>query len=558
MEEGGLLATCFRDQRFMEEGCSHIEENFNLDWGIWGPNPSEIPPGDYSVRWHGWLMQERTGSIRLVFEGKGEIKVLLGGERVLNWTDLTTKPIFGGYEVEEFEYVPIEIYYRYGGDDSRISIKMEDPLGRYGFLGTKGVYHPASSFSYADIEGSEIRTSLRAVDWTGRVSDTWGYQQNIDRTPPGFHTDAPRWYGKEEIVINASVSDPIGNGIDPISLDLRSIQYRKWEEDEQPSDDWTRKGIKVMAEQGNLSADLSVQITGTNGWKGFIQFRASDLNMNIGESKMVPIGFDMEPPAIKIMVPLDGDKLIEGDLNVSVRAHDIGGSGVDPETMEIRWREVEDEWEDWVSFIAVDENGEVLGSYVLSVYPSEIELQARCWDWVGIEGISDIISVNVKDRPVNNPPVPVIARPLNGSFHYAPDIIRLDATGTTDDGLGEFSDIHLSWYSNLSGLISNKARTDIKLRNGYHRITLFADDGTPGHNVSTYVDILVGMENEEQTGPPDGSDPVGNEKNNDMIWFILLIVVTTVLTIGGILLLLRRERRSGEEVKLEIGPENGK
>ena len=553
MEEGGLFATCYQDMGFTNEEYTYIEERFDLRWDEWGPEPSKIHPNDYSVRWHGWLMQERTGNIRMVLEGKGEIKVILGGERVLNWTDLETRPIFGGYEVREKEFVPIEIYYRYGGDESRISIKMEDPFGRYEFLGSEGVYHPSSSFFHGGIDDSEIRTSLHAFDWTGRVSETWGYREEIDRNPPEFQTDNPLWFGVKDIVVNATVHDIPSNGTDPGGIDIKSIQFRIFGEDMRPSNDWTRKGLKVSAGTGNMSANLSAEVSGRNGWNGFVKFRATDLNMNTGESEMIPIGFDMEPPAIKIMSPVNRDKVMEGDLSISVKAHDIGGSGVDPDSVRIRKRVNDDEWGNWMEMESHYDNGEVYGSFSLSTYPSDLELQARCLDRVNNEGISEIVTVDVKNRPDNQPPQPVISDPLNGSFHFASDMVRLDATGTSDDGLGEFDDIHLTWHSNLSGIISTRSVEEVKLQMGYHRITFYADDGSPGHNISTYVDIIVGMEKEGPAGFPDEYDPyMEPETGDDLLWFIIVLVVTTVLTFLGIGILIFHRKRSDEELKVEI------
>ncbi len=556
MEEGGLFATCCQDMGFTNEEYTYIEERFDLRWDEWGPEPSKIHPNDYSVRWHGWLMQERTGNIRMVLEGKGEIKVILGGERVLNWTDLETRPIFGGYEVREKEFVPIEIYYRYGGDESRISIKMEDPFGRYEFLGSEGVYHPSSSFFHGEIDDSEIRTSLHAVDWTGRVSETWRHREEIDRNPPEFQTDNPLWFGVKDIVVNATVHDIPSNGTDPGGIDIKSIQFRIFGEDMRPSNDWTRKGLKVSAGTGNMSANLSAEVSGRNGWNGFVKFRATDLNMNTGESEMIPIGFDMEPPAIKIMSPVNRDKVMEGDLSISVKAHDYGGSGVDPDSVRIRKRVNDDEWGNWMEMESHYDNGEVYGSFSLSTYPSDLELQARCLDRVNNEGISEIVTVDVKNRPDNQPPQPVISDPLNGSFHYASDMVRLDATGTSDDGLGEFDDIHLTWHSNLSGIISTRSVEEVKLQMGYHRIILYADDGSPGHNISTYVDIIVGMEKEGPAGFPDGYNPYNEpETGDDLLWFIIVLVVTTILTFGGIGLLIFHRKRGDQELKLEV--ENG-
>jgi hypothetical protein len=381
---------------------------------------------------------------------------------------------------------------------------MEDPFGRYGILGSQGVYHPSSSFCHGEIDDSEIRTSLNAVDWTGRLSESWGYREEIDRTPPEFQTDNPSWYGVEDIVVNATVYDTPFNGTDPGGIDIKSIQFRMFDEDMRPSNDWTRKGLKVSAGTGNMSAHLSAEVSGINGWNGFVKFRATDLNMNTGESEKIPIGFDMDPPAIKIMNPANKDEVMEGDLSISVRAHDIGGSGVDPDSVRIRKRVNEGEWEDWMEMESHTENGEVYGSFSLSTYPSDLELQARCLDGVNNEGISEIVTVNVKGRPDNQPPQPVISDPLNGSFHYASDTVRFDATGTSDDGLGEFDDIHLTWHSNLSGIISTRSIDEVKLQMGFHRIRLYADDGSPGHNISTCVDILVGMENDGPSGFPDG------------------------------------------------------
>jgi Tfp pilus assembly protein PilX len=41
----------------------------------------------------------------------------------------------------------------------------------------------------------------------------------------------------------------------------------------------------------------------------------------------------------------------------------------------------------------------------------------------------------------------------------------------------------------------------------------------------------------------------------EFVWIMIILIVTTVLTFGGIGLLIFHRKRSDEEVKLEIGPD---
>jgi len=533
MEEGGLLATWFTDDFFLEPGYSYVERELSIDWGPWGPEPTLIPPTGYSVRWHGWLWQERTGDNALYFEGSGEVKVVIGNERVLDWTELWRNPSVQDLYLPGRKYVPIEIYYRTHVKDSKMTVEMEDTSGNWTTLGGKGTFFPSSSFNCTDAAGSEVSAVITSIDWTGRYSKGLTDIIGLDRTAPKVLLGpGPYWFLSEKSMINATIYDPGPTEGSEGQVDVKNITFRIWAQGGMAPEQWSKKGLVIQGSAGPypFTTNISLKVEGYDGWKGFVQVKANDLMGNTGVSGTVPIGFDLSPPIIEITSPNKGKDVIEGSLNIQTKAYDSNGAGVDLNRMNVRVRTDGVEWEPWTTMMTTEDNGEVKGVFSIETFPSIVDVEAMCSDLAGWTGLSDIVSIEIVKRPENHPPLPVIASPLNGSRLDIRTLIILDATGTYDDGLGPFGKVHLTWTSNISGVIATGGRNEVRLVEGYHRITLYADDGAPGHNVSASVEIRVGLMDHEDISNDD--DP--NIQDDDIaIWVFFFTFIILFIAIGA-------------------------
>ena len=87
----------------------------------------------------------------------------------------------------------------------------------------------------------------------------------------------------------------------------------------------------------------------------------------------------------------------------------------------------------------------------------------------------DSLIINVKEKPVNNPPISKIFSPKSGDEFRSDDIIEFSAQGSTDpDG----DSVIFIWYSNLDGelLRTSNIMEVSSLSQGSHVITLRVED----------------------------------------------------------------------------------
>jgi hypothetical protein len=129
----------------------------------------------------------------------------------------------------------------------------------------------------------------------------------------------------------------------------------------------------------------------------------------------------------------------------------------------------------------------------------------------------------------------------------------LDATGTRDDNISGRG-LRLSWFSNLTGYLDSDGKAEVYLPLGSHRITLYADDGVPGHNVSISVQIEVydpSSGEPSSGGGEDGSEE--NEDQGDITWMLAIIVLSILFVLGGIgYMILRRNRESEGQIGIRL------
>jgi hypothetical protein len=187
----------------------------------------------------------------------------------------------------------------------------------------------------------------------------------------------------------------------------------------------------------------------------------------------------------------------------------------------------------------------------LSSCEGEVKVQVRSADLVGNEETPHIKEYFIMKTKENQPPIPIIKFPLNGTEHYTGEQVLLDATGTYDDSMGPYFPIKLSWFSNIDGFLGSGGVISVTLTKGEHVITLYADDGAPDHNVSTSVEISV-------KGPsPDGNEnpndpPVGGDDDQSYILVLVVLGIASILVISVITLMVIHRRTKSKEVRIDI------
>jgi hypothetical protein len=155
----------------------------------------------------------------------------------------------------------------------------------------------------------------------------------------------------------------------------------------------------------------------------------------------------------------------------------------------------------------------------------------------------------VERKKIDLPPVPRIKTPIDGTILREGTPVVLDSEGSEDDGLGRYDNLIFSWFSNLSGLLGVGEKIQVYLDEiGIHRITLYVDDGSPGHNVSTSVNVTI-----EEVDSPYIDPSINETDDDDPLVAVLVISVISVILMALIftVLILRYKKRKEEEIVLE-------
>ena len=102
--------------------------------------------------------------------------------------------------------------------------------------------------------------------------------------------------------------------------------------------------------------------------------------------------------------------------------------------------------------------------------------------------------INVKEKPVNNPPISNIFSPNSGDEFRSDDIIQFSAQGSTDpDG----DSVVFIWFSNLDGelLRTSNIMEVSSLSQGIHVITLRVEDSMGEYDEQS-IQITVSLTEE--------------------------------------------------------------
>ncbi|MBN1540061.1 MAG: FG-GAP repeat protein [Candidatus Thermoplasmatota archaeon] len=545
LESGGLMGTYFDDLGSYQREKEVLDETLHFtssEWGPFGPDPNLMLPYDYSIRWWGWLDMGDAEDQFFKLLGSGDVKLYLDGERILDWTPIKKGLVMGGFDFKKGEYRRIEIAFRHRSGDSFFSFMFQDGSGSFSPVPSTSLLHPSAS-QKVSLEADIGTVKVHSVDWVGHTSESAAIELYRDITGPVFDLSGiPRWTNTSRPVFEIGVRDAEwgsspSSGLDPGSVMYRTVDeegvYSEWEPPSKVKESMDVPGSYI----GRIEPVL------TNDWRGKVQFRASDMEGNSVLSAWVEVGVDRRSPELFILRPAHGAVIEGNSVNILIRATDLGGSGFDGRTLGYIMRSGET-WSQW-NGIPFDVEGEEVVLNI-TMYPpfGTLELRFGGSDLMGNNYLTPIFLLTIKKPAVNLKPHPVIKMPLNNSVHRLGVPVHLSSEGTYDDGLGNYSPVRMTWTSSEEGLLGTGRSLDVVLRSGDHIITLYADDGSPGHNVSTSIRITV-----LEPSDPDDTDlpPIDEDETGWLafvaVFFAMVLLVAAVLTVMVVMV---RRRQDGE------------
>ncbi|MBN1389135.1 MAG: FG-GAP repeat protein [Candidatus Thermoplasmatota archaeon] len=551
LERGGLVGTYFSDLDSYVREKELIDERLHFtvnEWGSFGPDPNLMLPTDYSIRWSGWLDMGDADNVFFKVLGSGDAKLYLDDERVFDWTSVKKGVVIGGYDLKEGDNPRIEIVFRHRSGDSFFSLLYQDDSGAFSPVPSTSLMHPSNSQNIR-IMSDTGSVSVHSIDRVGHASESARLDLYRDLLGPVFDlSGVPLWVNTTHPVFEICVRDADQGSFPNSGLDPSSIMFRTVDEEGVRSD-WSlpSKVKESVDDPGSYIASIGPELT-TN-WKGRVQFQASDIEANNVLSPWVEMGVDMRPPDIMVMEPASGETVEGSIVKFMVRATDLGGSGFDGRTLEYRSRSDVVGWSSWTNIGTGSEGTELLFNISLDLEFGIVELLFRGSDLMGNRYETSPSRLTVTKPVINLRPVAVIRTPLNNSVYRYGEPVTLSSEGTHDDGIGEYSPVRMTWTSSLQGLLGTGRLLSIDLQSGEHLITLYADDGAPGHNVSVSVVITI-------LEPPDpngtGPVPVDEDEKSWNAFVIIFFGMVTVVLMGIVTMVMVARRRQGGETRLGV------
>jgi len=541
---GGLIGTYYRDVEFSIENFSRVDEHLDFgydDWGDFGPDPLRIPPNSFSIRWDGWFVPSSTRGHEFTVIGDGDAMVMLEGTTLIDWTDLSGSKMSNPRLLLEGEPVPIQVYYYNDEGPSSFSLLYKDDKGDIIPVPKERMAHHSSRATF-DINATDTFTlNVRALDWTGKMSDNGSVTGYIDNSPPGFDVSSlERWHNTTTPVIEYGIYDPVSGSIPCSGIGTSSIEYRLKGENGDYSE-WMGDDIEIVGQEDGIEGPASLVVNAgldlSGTWEGYIQFRASDLVGNTLESGVYDIGVDMIGPEFELLSPVASIAVKEGAREFDAKVTDWS-SGADPSSLMYR-RDDGNGWNDWVQ-TELDGTGERI-KMVLNLSAGTFRIQYRGRDRVGNDGLSPVYELTVEEIPKNQPPIPRIRNPPDGTVITKGFPLTLDGRDSWDDG----DQLIYTWISNEDGILGNGDTLTVYLEAlGDHTIRLHVFDGQ--FNVSESIVVTV-----RETSQPEPGNGTPDEKRTDLLTpIIVFAVIIVVLAVAAVLLLKRYGKKEEEEVQI--------
>lgn len=557
--EGGLLGTYYNDDEFMLPGLYAIDSRLDFNWGKFPPKPEVIPLG-FSIRWHGWIMAPEDLRTRFTIWGNGgEALLSLDGKRLMDWGDVEVRRVSPYIDLEEGQLYYIELYFRQIGNmDNSFHLRWDDLSGNAIEIPSSAMKHPSnrSTIEFIASSSGAFNATVRAIDWVGLISEPVYVEGIMDLDPPYLDlSEYNGWFNSSRVEVRFGMSDPSIEGLEGSGIEDGSIAYRLMRNTETDYSDPLQDGIWVTFGEDRSEADVMIRFELDDTWKGFIQLIGADRAGNVMQSSSLSLGIDTIPPTFDIVQPSMFLVHTTNTLSFALSVQDKEGSGVDGSTIAYRIRRNQTQWSDWIT-IGMNTTSEFLVAEFTHVFEEGVtSIQFMARDLVGNTGVSREYEVWVKVPVLNQPPFPMISSPVNGSRHPQGHPVILDGSASTDDGLGTFPELRFTWSSNRTGLIATEKLVSVNtLTIGWHRITLFVDDGSPGHNVSTYVDIYV-MRIVDPNGTIDPEPNATDDGWRTMLIVAVIAVILIAVVFISIFAMKRYNKKDDEEVRIDYKEE---
>ncbi|MGA1819520.1 MAG: hypothetical protein ACMUHU_00775 [Thermoplasmatota archaeon] len=560
---GGLFGSYFNGsdfQQLMFERTDGPVDFSKKAWGLFGPEPDLLWYYSFSIRWDGWFRVPASRMYQFSVSGTddGNAMLVLDGNTIIPWSDLKTSQNSVQRFLNEGDILPIEVYYYYLTDDllnaeSAFSLRYLDDKGVMVPIPPSELLYPSNSTDFRIGLEDEFTATVTAVDWVGLSSEPATITGYMDNRDPVFNLSAfMPWYGDPAPKVTLGIRDPAVGGIPSSGIDISSIEYRLKERSSDAFQEWTRAGIETTVLEHGIEAPTSVLATFTfdldPSWRGSVQWRVSDIVGNSVESSTVDIGIDSSGPEFELLSPNIQIVQDEGPNTLIMKVFDRPGSGVAPDTIQYRL-DTGSGWSDWTGINVTGSGVEIIFDVVLELPAGTNLVHFSAEDLVGNWGSSLVYTIITEPVTINQPPVPGIKAPVNGSSIKLGNPLLLDASGTRDDSAGPFQNLRFTWISNIDGYLGTGVVLNVYLKNlGEHRIRLYVDDGEFNISTSVYVEV---KENEPGPQPDDDDDLTRPEP--DYFTPLMISAFLIVLLLLGLFLVYRRYKgRKDEETRLDF------
>lgn len=570
-EIGGLWATYYigRDFQIPVPEVEEIDTTIDhpkSEWNGFSPHNSEIPADAFSIRYHGWFIATESKEHHFSLSGGGDVMMILGDQVIVPWMSLEPIIILPPVFLEEGEIRELIIYMRsnekeeQGVKYSGISLKLEDDLGMMSRIDSSQLLYPSNKTDFTGTGEIYFNVAIRSVDWVDLSSKSKTSGAYTDMEGPRFDISTiNRWYPGPEPTIRFKIIDPNIGNISGSGIDIENVYYRVRERGEDDLSKWEPVELFEDIIQGNdgpVSVNTILEIALDNDWQGVIQFKAQDMVGNEETSSLVDIGVDINGPSFDVIQPNIVQAQDEGNIDVMVKVIDRPGAGCDGSGIEMRYRREDMDYSIWFLMNGSGLSEEVFATYQVFLTDGNYFIQFRATDNIGNTGISEPFYLTIKEVVIDMPPVPVISNPIEGQSYREGSPVYLDSEGTYDDDLGRYPELVYTWFSNKSGFLGSGESLSVYLKEtGLHRITLFVDDGTLNHNVSTMVNIT--MKPLELNNTPDGTPNATDDDDSTLEVLLISSAIVIILAFMMIFIVLKYKKKREEEIQIHYRERTG-
>ena len=373
---------------------------------------------------------------------------------------------------------------------------------------------------FGDGKNNYIRWS--GTDLAGNEGISKDYRIQIDISPIDFESIEPatdQWSKSVAVPCSVILNDTLGSGVV-----VETVEYSISTTSLSGFLDWTRTGLELFehsvtrSRNHNPGSDAVFEIvhatvipTFAAGTQNFIRWRALDYAGNIALSKSYPIKVDLDNVVFFNSEPDEDITYDELDLRCKINIEDIGGSGVDPESVEYRYSNAgQTHFRSWSNNNVTQDikDNKFIFFVDLPFNPgNQNHVQWQAMDNAG-NGPAESKIFNIT---INSQPTPVIDEPGEGDRFTTNDEIYFSANSSFDPDSED--NLVYEWLSNISKYLGKSKTLYHKLAPGVHKITLTVSDDH-GHSVSTTRQIAVIQYyiDSDHDGTPDLQD---DDDDND-------------------------------------------